>query len=120
MQNRTRSKQLNIKLTEDEYEFIKNRFNVSGKYNLSDFILYAVANKKFITVDTYPFYAVATEIARIGSNINQIARIANSTGHIYSSDIEQIQKSIYEIKLIIHKCMGIFIEAREGKINGIC
>ena len=72
-----------------------------------------------VNIDTRPFYSVANELNRIGTNINQIAKIANTSRSIYKDDIAEIQEDMKELSEIVHKCMGVFVDAREGKLLGL-
>jgi hypothetical protein len=70
-----KSKRLSVRLTPEEWDFIRRQAEESGMV-LSDFVrsrmLVPVRNKK------KEYREVATQIARLGNNVNQIARWANS------------------------------------------
>ncbi|MBR1443584.1 MAG: plasmid mobilization relaxosome protein MobC [Firmicutes bacterium] len=119
MQNRTRNKQLNLKFTEEEIEYIKNAYRKSGKGSMSDFIILSISKCNFIIVDTTPLLALATEISRIGNNINQIAKKGNMTGFLTDVDVYKLGKSVSEIKEHIHRCLKFTEEVKGGKHNGL-
>ena len=54
-----------------------------------DSLLYEVDFKEFRNIDP--------QLARIGNNLNQIAKRANETRSIYQSDIDEIKKEFNEI-----------------------
>ena len=73
MENRLRDKQINIRVTEYEYELIKARMKKSGASSLQKYIIDAATNGYLIHVDYSDIKALAYEINRVGNNINQIA-----------------------------------------------
>ncbi len=48
-------------------------------------------------VDFREFREIGTQLARIGNNINQIAKRINETRSIYQTDIDEIKKEFKEI-----------------------
>lgn len=80
----------------------------------------AVYKLPVFVVDVKPILEVSQEINYIGNNINQIAKIANTTGNIYENDIKDLQLQLEKISNIVQKSLGVLTSAREGKIqNGI-
>jgi hypothetical protein len=81
-----KSKRLSVRLAPEEWDFVRRQAEESGMV-LSDFVrsrvLVAVRNKK------KEYREVATQIARLGNNVNQIARWVNS------------HKSVADGKLVI-------------------
>lgn len=88
-----KGKQIHIRVTDEEYNFIKER---SKKANLTmtDFIMKSVGNKKIVVISSYR--EVFDEIRKIGININQIAKNWNM-GLGEKRDIDDIQKFMVEI-----------------------
>lgn len=88
-----KNKQLHIRLTNEDYDYIKER---SQKANLTmtDYIMKSVFNKKIIVIEGYK--EVMAEIRKIGININQIARNWNM-GLEEKSDIEEIQEFMVKL-----------------------
>lgn len=48
-------------------------------------------------IDYREFRDIATQLAKIGNNINQIAKRANETRSIYQTDIDELKKEFKEI-----------------------
>lgn len=90
-QYRLRDKQLNIRVTEYEYELIKRRMKESGSASLREFVIDAATNGFLINVDYSDIKELSYEINRIGNNINQIAHRINSEKVIYKKEIEEVQ-----------------------------
>ncbi len=94
MENRLRDKQINIRVTEYEYELIKARMKKSGASSLQKYIIDAATNGYLIHVDYSDIKALAYEINRVGNNINQIAHRINTEGNIYKTEIEEVQENV--------------------------
>lgn len=89
-----RDKQLNIRVTQYEYELIKERMKKSGSASLREFVVDAATNGFLINVDYSDIKALSYEINRIGNNVNQIAHRINSEGVIYKTEIEEVQENV--------------------------
>lgn len=91
---RFRGKQLNIRVTEYEYQLIKERMEQSGSRSLREFLVNAATNGFLIHVDYSDIKALVYEINRIGNNVNQIAYQINRDRIIYRNQIEEVQENI--------------------------
>ena len=116
MQNRTRNKQIILRFTEDEAEYFKNYKAKSQIAAYSDFVLHLLTHSQLFVIDTKPLLKVAEEINKIGVNINQIAKSANTNGNLYKNEIEDLQKKINDIDNIINNVFDAFTAAKRGKI----
>ena len=70
------------------------------KFGLGNFNLFA--RKMLITgsvnnADLTHYHELAKEVNSIGTNINQIAKLVNSNGRLYASEIEDLQRGGAEI-----------------------
>lgn len=93
-QYRLRDKQLNIRVTEYEYQLILERMKQSGSATLREFVVDSATNGFLINVDYSDIKELAYEINRIGNNINQIAHKINSEGSIYKTEIKEVQDNV--------------------------
>ena len=62
-------------------------------------------------VEVYDFKEiddVRLALVRIGTNINQIAKVVNSTSSVYKSDFENMQKQMHEYEQIIENWLSPF------------
>lgn len=100
-QYRLRDKQLNIRVTEYEYQLILERMKQSGSASLREFVVDSATNGFLINVDYSDIKDLAYEINRIGNNINQIAHKINSEGSIYKTEIEEVQDNVNMIWKIL-------------------
>lgn len=88
-------------LSKAEYDEMKNQMKFleinSNNKLLRSFIYDGLCFK----VDYSGLYEVATQISRIGNNINQIARVANETGEILPSQINDVKEHLTRIEKIV-------------------
>ena len=89
----------------DECEELKLREDADKSgLNISEYIRKCINKEPIIKV--YQPKELLRQISGIGNNINQIARHANSTGHVSKHDIEQITKDVNRLKFQMYKLVG--------------
>ena len=106
MKNRTRSKQMMFRVTEDEKEMILNNSEKLGFQNFESY-----ARKMFIdgyvihlkSADDKDLKHLMSEVSRIGNNINQITKRVNTINKIYECDLEEIKQGQQEIVRLLRQ-----------------
>lgn len=93
--SRKRNKQLNIRLTEEEYQKLMYNINKS-KLSQSEYIRKSILRKDIIVIDGIKELLI--EIKRIGNNLNQLTKAVNS-GMIadISNDLKYIKSELKEV-----------------------
>jgi hypothetical protein len=97
MQNLTRSKSLNFRVNEQEYEWIKRRQKQSGITNTRAYLLKMAVDGRVVHVEMDSIKERNTLLRSISNNINQIAARVNATGSVYAADIADIRAKQAEI-----------------------
>ena len=92
MANRTRNNGIYLMLSDDELEILNKKYELSGCKTLRQFIMKCVLEKDIFVLDMKVFKDMSTNIGRITSNVNQIAKRVNSTGIIYKDDMNDLRK----------------------------
>ena len=92
MANRTRKNGIYLMLSDDELEILNKKYELSGCKTLRQFIMKCILEKDIFVLDMKVFKDMSTNIGRITSNVNQIAKRVNSTGIIYKDDINDLKK----------------------------
>ena len=92
MANRTRKNGIYLMLSDDELEILEKKYHLSGCKTLRQFIMKCLLEKDIFVLDMKVFKDMSTNIGRITSNVNQIAKRVNSTGIIYKDDINDLKK----------------------------
>ena len=91
----TRTERINARLTPSEKEQLERIINEHGVKNLSEFIRsvlltgsYKVTSKECENLQADTIY----HLAKIGNNLNQIARLANTRKELDIAVLEELQK----------------------------
>ena len=92
MANRTRKNGIYLMLSDDELEILNKKYKLSGCKTLRQFIMKCILEKDIFVLDMKVFKDMSTNIGRITSSINQIAKRVNSTSIIYKDDINDLKK----------------------------
>ena len=92
MANRYRNNGIYLMLSDDELEILNKKYELSGCKTLRQFIMKCLLEKDIFVLDMKVFKDMSTNIGRITSNVNQIAKRVNSTAVIYKDDINDLKK----------------------------
>lgn len=95
-----RTRKMTFRLTEEEYKKIKEKVTEAG-ISQQQFLLKTALNKEIIHIKEYQ--ELIFQIKKIGTNINQIARKANETGHISEADMEDMKGGLEQIWLLLNR-----------------
>ena len=98
MERRTRK--MTFRLTEDEYNTVKDKVIESG-LSQQKFLLQTALEKEIIHIKEYQDFIF--QIKKIGININQIARRCNETGFISDTDLLDLKGRLNDIWLLLSR-----------------
>ena len=96
-QNLKRHKQIIVRVTPEEKDFIMKKVAMSGCRTLNLYALKMLVTGRVIHVDLSTYHELATEINKIGVNINQIVHVANASGNISAAEIKYLQERLDDI-----------------------
>lgn len=82
-----------IRMSESELEQIRERMEEFGTTNMSAFIRKMAIDGYIVKLELPELKEMTRLLGAYGNNVNQIAKRVNSTGQIYSADIEEIRQS---------------------------
>ena len=85
MANRKRTNPVQFYLDDEEQYILDEKFKLSGMKSKSAFLRKLILYGYVYDVDYSYLRNYNTELGRISSNLNQIAKRVNSTGNIYGS-----------------------------------
>lgn len=89
---------LTFRVNDDELAMIDERFHKhEWCKNRGDYLRQAATQAFIFSEDKELTKEVSKNIARVASNINQIAHRVNATGSIYADDIAELQKGLDKI-----------------------
>ena len=93
--NRTRPKQIVIRVSEEEMEQIKKKVKKSGK-SQQQYIIEALTQQQVINTDGIK--EIYPELKRQGNNLNQIAKKLNENGYVdYKHELPNTMKEVREV-----------------------
>lgn len=92
--NKKRQKQIIFRLSESEAEKLKKNIERSGR-NQQEYLAACALQKKITNTDGIK--VLLPELKRIGSNLNQIAKVLNTTGQCEPQLFAENQKELNEI-----------------------
>ena len=96
MPDRTRPIRKEICLNEQELNLIQHKMRQLGTHNFGAYARKLI-DGYIIKVDYTEQKKLAAAVSRAASNINQICRRINSTGHFYDADVAELKERQAEI-----------------------
>ena len=87
---------MKFRATEEEADEIKRKAAAAGM-NVSRFLRTSAVKSQVVLYNTANIYGLRSDIRRIGTNINQIAMVANSNRSVYLSDVRELRKQLNEM-----------------------
>lgn len=100
-EKRYREIQRKMRVTSRENELIKERMELHGFKNFNTYARYMLLTGEVVTVDYSELIKLRTEINRIGTNINQLAKYVNTTEEITLENFQNLQASLAEVKRLM-------------------
>lgn len=95
MANRTRPKQIVIRVSEEELEQIKEKVQQSGK-SQQQYIIESLTQSNIVNLDGLK--EIYPELKRQGNNLNQIAKKLNENGYVdYKKELPNTMKEVREV-----------------------
>ena len=88
---------VNVRLTEDEHEYLQYRQKMIGAASLSAYIRYAAISKKLVVLDHESLMKITSDISGIRNSLNQIAKRLNATNQFYGEDRKTIEDAMGEM-----------------------
>ena len=97
MTERTRPVRIEFCVTEQERQIIQSKMAQLGTKNIGAYLRKMAIDGYIIKVDYTQQKKLAAAVSRAASNINQICRRINSTGHLYAEDVADLKERQAEI-----------------------
>ena len=97
MANRKRTNPVQFYLDDEEPYILDEKFKLSGMKSKSAFLRKLILYGYVYDVDYSYLRNYNTELGRISSNLNQIAKRVNSTGNIYKEDMDEVKELMNEV-----------------------
>jgi hypothetical protein len=102
---RTKTEQVSLRFSTEEKNALKEKCTLA-RMSMSEYILTLSKKTKIIVPVKLPHLLL--EITRIGTNINQVAAVANSKGSVNEFQIRMLIESLNEVKQLLGKVLNEF------------
>ena len=89
-----------VKFTSEELTKVKENAE-KCKLKVATYMRQMALNGIIKVYDPYTFSIIVSRLSGIGNNINQIAKVANSTGSIYEKDVTELRESTTEVRRLV-------------------
>ena len=101
MANRKRDVQILLWVTPEEKKMIRKRMMLSKTSNMSVYLRKMAIDGMIVNTDTTYLKAMYQEMHKIGVNINQLAKVANTVVTATPQDIEELKEMVKKIWLTL-------------------
>ena len=95
--NRTRTNRNEFHLDDKEQFILDEKFKLSGMKSKSAFLRKLILYGYVYDVDYSFLREYNTELGRISSSLNQIAKRINSTNHVYQEDMDEVKELMKQV-----------------------
>ena len=109
---RYRDERITIRVTAEEKALIRKKMKENGFRNVTDFFVWCIGKHRTTVIDTTPILEVKTEINRIGNNINQIAKVANTVRWVDKDMMSAVVNGLKEIKQTVNAAFRVCTKER--------
>lgn len=97
--NRTIRKE--IRFSSKEMELIHQKMSEFGMLNFSQYVRSISIQGKIVKLDVSSIKQLTTEINRIGVNINQLSRVANSTNVLTRDELNRLKNEVAQLTHLV-------------------
>jgi len=94
---RKRNNPMILRLSDEELDLLHQKMDEAGIRNREAYLRKMALDGYIIKQDFSAVRAVVYELNKIGTNLNQLTKIANTYGDVYLSEIKSIKKDIEKI-----------------------
>ncbi|MGM0110133.1 plasmid mobilization protein [Enterococcus sp. DIV0187] len=99
--NRKRTVQKLVRFNKEEYGYLKNKMALSPYDNFQNFARIMLITGEIVHVDYSELRKLNQEVARIGNNVNQMARLANQFEEISSADVQTLISEVRNLQIMV-------------------
>ena len=97
-----RNRRIALRISNENFEIINHKAKLCHM-TMSEYMRKSALEKIIVIKNIDQFKELIFEINKIGTNINQIAKIANTYGYVDDKKIENIEQSLIDIFRMINK-----------------
>ena len=112
MAHRLRERKLYFYLSDDELARLNEKTRELGIVNRSNYIRKMILDGYVVHLDLQAIREMVSHLRRMSNNLNQYAKVANSTGSIYAGDIRDLQMRHDELWQMMKKILKQIAEVQ--------
>jgi hypothetical protein len=113
MENKKRPVRLELTLTNDEYEQLKERMESVQIKTVANYLRIMAFKGYIINLDMKAMLEPVKLMRNISSNINQIAVRVNSTDSLYAEDVAELEDNYSELSKSVSEIIGYISRLEE-------
>jgi len=98
--SRNKTADVHLRFTPSEKENLVAKAT-EARMNLSQYLLALSEQKKIVVADELP--EVCVQLIKIGTNVNQIAHVANTYHTVSAKDIESVNRNLAKVQELLSK-----------------
>lgn len=106
--NRSRNIHVHVRVNERERSLIEQKMGLAGIRNMNTYMRKMAIDGHIIRLDMSDIKELVQLVRRIGNNVNQIAKRANETRHLYAEDMADIRRGQSDIWATLDKLLAIW------------
>ena len=103
MAKRERQNELKIYLSDDEQYILEQKWKASNMKSKSAFIRHLILYGYVYDVNYEHLREYNTILSRIGNNLNQLTRLANSTGKIENAQLAEVNRMMQRVWQLVRE-----------------
>ncbi len=97
MENRERQNRLTQRLSDDELYILEQKCKASNKKDKSSILRHLMLYGYAFDIDYSELREYNAALAKIGNNLNQIAKRMNATGNVYKADVKEVKELMQKV-----------------------
>lgn len=114
--NRYRHKEKKIRFTEEEHAYVLEKMAESRIRKFQHFALSMLIQGEVSFTDYTELRQLVYEVKKIGTNINQVVRLANQFDDISETDIKDLTNALSKLTELVE--MELRLQQEKNKIKG--
>ena len=106
---RIRPPQRCFRASEEEWKMIDEKVKNSGLGSFSSYARKALIERNITVISRFEVQAIkelSLELSRIGNNINQIAKVANSSSKVFKAEVHELLENQKEVASLLHQILN--------------
>ena len=97
MENREHRNRFTLRLSDDELYILEQKCKASNMKDKSSFLRHLILYSYVYDIDYSDLREYNSALAKIGNNLNQIAKRMNATGNIYEADVKEVKELMKQV-----------------------